>query len=143
MRYIPYCNNSMAWDIDNLLCKFHITITYDICNSTDILCIILWLSSYPWVAPVNGYMEINTWMNEWMNFRGSTKGSGTKDSKWLSCNSWPVPTSGCPSYRRWNFLWLQPPLPRLGAHCCPLCPGVSTNCPVTRNIQLYSQKQGF
>jgi len=41
--YIPDCNNSMACCIDNLLCNFHITIAfcYDICNSTDILCIII------------------------------------------------------------------------------------------------------
>jgi len=41
--YTAVCNNSVAWGIDNLLCYFHITITfgYDICNSTDILCIII------------------------------------------------------------------------------------------------------
>ena len=37
---------------------------YDVCNSTDILCIILWLSPHPWDAPVSGYMEVNEWMNE-------------------------------------------------------------------------------
>jgi len=41
--YTAVCNNSVAWGIDNLLCEFHITITfcYDICNSTDIFCIII------------------------------------------------------------------------------------------------------
>jgi hypothetical protein len=36
---------------------------YDACNSTDILCVILWLSPHPWDAPVDGYMEVNKWMN--------------------------------------------------------------------------------
>ena len=42
--YTPVCNNLVAWGTDNLLCEFHITVTfcYDICNSTDILCIILY-----------------------------------------------------------------------------------------------------
>jgi hypothetical protein len=34
-------------------------ICYDVCNSTDILCIILWLSPYPWDSPVKRYMEVN------------------------------------------------------------------------------------
>jgi len=59
----------MAWCIDILLCKFYIKIVfcfYDNCNSKDIMYIILWLSPHPWVVLVNGYMEINTWMSEWM-----------------------------------------------------------------------------
>jgi hypothetical protein len=34
-------------------------ICYDVCNSTDILCIILWPSPYPWDVPVKGNMEVN------------------------------------------------------------------------------------
>jgi hypothetical protein len=66
--YIADCYNSMAWCIDILLCRFYITIIvcfYDICNSTDILYIILWLSPHPWIVPISGYMEMNEWMNEW------------------------------------------------------------------------------
>ena len=49
----------MTWCIEILLCKFYIQLyDYDVCNSADILCIILWLSPYPWDAPVSGYMEV-------------------------------------------------------------------------------------
>ena len=51
-------------------------ISYDICNSTDILCIILWLSPYPWDAPVKGYMEVN---KNWKKFKLKLIGL------WLSC----------------------------------------------------------
>ena len=53
----------MTWCIDNLLCKFYIQLLW-VCNSTDILCILLWLSPHSWDAPVSGYMEVNKWMNE-------------------------------------------------------------------------------
>jgi hypothetical protein len=39
---------------------------YDICNSTHILYIILWLSPHPWVVRVNGY--IGKYMNEYWEY---------------------------------------------------------------------------
>jgi len=45
--------------IDNLLCKFYIKLYgYDIYISTDMLCMILWMSPHAWDAPVSGYMEV-------------------------------------------------------------------------------------
>ena len=44
---------------------YTIVFGYDVCNSTDILCIVLWLSPHPWDAPVSGCMEVNKWMNEY------------------------------------------------------------------------------
>ena len=75
----------MAWCIDILLCKFYITIVFCFVFMTSVnqqtYCILLWLSPYPWVVPVNGYIEINTWMNEW---------ESEWVSKWISewVNEW-------------------------------------------------------
>jgi hypothetical protein len=48
----------VTWCIDNLLFRFYIKLhCYDVCNSTNILCIILWrLSPHPWDEPLNGYI---------------------------------------------------------------------------------------
>jgi hypothetical protein len=35
---------------------------YDACNSTDILCCILWVSPHPLDAPIDRYMDINKWI---------------------------------------------------------------------------------
>ena len=104
---------------------------------------LLWIMQYFMCRHINKFCGWRKYQWVHLNFRWSTNGSGTKDNKWLSSNIWPVPTSGCHSYRWFIFLWWQPPLPSLGAYCCTLYPDISTNCHVTRNIQLYSQKQGF
>jgi hypothetical protein len=58
---------------------YTIVFGYDFYNSTDIL----WLSPHPWDAPVNGYMEVNEWMNEWLS--GFTWGEKRAASKCSSC----------------------------------------------------------